>query len=167
MTSPATLQAKMLEALRVTDVVRPHDAAAANGKANEVASAFAERIGAVLDSHRVMPLAASLCDGSLLPKGKAISQKVRLRTCNIVLAELRAVYIANYNAGQALTGYARGQGILSDLSGPIAALKSKNDSLRRLWVEADNWAHFNVYHAYATVKHTKNYPLKKIPTKSW
>ncbi len=164
-TTPGLLLKKMLEALRVTDVVRPHMPALANEKARAVADAFVRRQGAIIEGQRSLRLAPSLCDGSLLPKGKGMSPKVRRGTALRIVNDLRKLYLINYEWGKALTRYGREQGVAQELDGPVSALDARCRSLRSTFVEADNYAFYGTYYGPNLIR--KNEPLKKIPTAPW
>jgi hypothetical protein len=94
-----------------------------------------------------------------------MSQKYRRATAMRIVNGVRQLYLANYNWGRALTQYAREQAILTQLDGPISDLRSQGDSLKRTFVEADNYAHYKTYHGPSLIR--KNDPLKKIPTAPW
>jgi len=166
-TTPRLLQAKMSEALGATDTVRPHKRELANAKAVEVAGAFADRFSEIVDNGGVTTRAASMVDGSLMRSLKAVKLSKWRAMCEGILGNLRRLYVDSYGMGKVLTAYARERDIEGMMSGPLSTLKGKNDSLKRLFVQADNWYYYKGSRRGLTHKTIHNDPLKKIPTKPW
>ena len=166
-TTPQLLQGKMSEALSATDAVRPHKPQLANTKAVELAGAFVDRFTEIVDGGGVTARAASMVDGSLMRSLKAVKLSKWRAMCEGILGNLRRLYVDSYSMGKVLTAYAREHDIEGMMSGPLATLKGKNDSLKRLFVQADNWYYYKGSRRGLTHKTIHNDPLSKIPTGKW
>ncbi len=166
-TTPSRVESKLYEALKVPDLVRPHFPGLANSAAASIAGRVAARVGQIVDNHPSVARARKLIDRTLLREYGALNLKVWRRIVRGIIADVRTLYVLNYNCGKYVTQYGRERNILDELDGPLGRFKDRNEQLKQLFVDVDNTAHYKALFKGHTQKTLKNDPLAKIPTDPW